>query len=513
MYVGALLTLMIASASAPDPPARFVVVVGYNGGAPDPRPPLSYSDDDAAQLFQLLSPSSERAYLLATFDKDSARRFPGLPEVAQPPTREALAHVLGEISWLVRAQKKAGRKTELVFAFAGHGDVNDGGEGFLVLADGPFSRGDLELQVIEASPADTNHVWIDACSSYFMVRARGDESGAVALSPKILDVLASDNLSAAARARTGVLVSTSSAAEVHESSELTSGVFSFLLRSALAGAADTNGDGRIEYAESATFIAAASADLADPRARLAVHAEAPLSAPHVPMSDLNTSGATRFLRVDSSAPVRLLVMDEHGIPYAELHRGIGHRPILLALAGSTFYVVRSQQKEAVLVPRAAGAYALSSLTFEDAPFVRRRGGHLYGLFERSLTDDLAAGFLASSQMVPPLDTGDLVPQWAPAGEPPLRLPLDVLGVTTLGTAALTAAGAGFAVVMNQTAFAQLQDGFSRTGSLDPQRALDVEGWRNTATALTLGAGTLTVVGGALFLWSMQLDDGALEVVR
>src|SRR4051794_22906918 len=102
-------------------PARFVVVVGYNGGAPDTHAPLRYGDDDAARLFQMLSPSSERAFLLATFDAESAKAYPELTSVAREPTREQLAQVLGEISWLARAQKKDGRATELVFAFSGHG--------------------------------------------------------------------------------------------------------------------------------------------------------------------------------------------------------------------------------------------------------------------------------------------------------------------------------------------------------------------------------------------------------
>jgi hypothetical protein len=37
----------------------------------------------------------------------------------------------------------------------------------------------------------------------------------------------------------------------------------------------------------------------------------------------------------------------------------------------------------------------------------------------------------------------------------------------------------------------------------------VEGWRNAATGLTLGAVGLGLVGGGLLLWSFSLDDGAL----
>ncbi|MBM4283309.1 MAG: hypothetical protein FJ137_22050 [Deltaproteobacteria bacterium] len=238
--------------------ARVAVVVGYNGGSPDPRPPLSYADDDAARLFLQLAPTAQRAWIQTTFDKDSARAWPDLADVARAPTREALAGALGEAFWLLRQQKARGKATELVFAFAGHGDLDDAGRGFVVLADGGFTRDDLARQVLEPSPADVNHVVVDACSSYFFVKSRGggakdggaDHAHASApLPPQLLDVLrpqGGDFVDANVRARTGLIVSTSTAAEVHESSTLGAGVFSYLLRSALTGVADVDGNGRVE---------------------------------------------------------------------------------------------------------------------------------------------------------------------------------------------------------------------------------------------------------------------------
>lgn len=511
-------------ATGPDGPARFLVIVGYNGGADDSeqkagagptRPPLSFADDDAARLFLQLAPSAERAYLLATFDKESARAWPELTDVARPPTREALAQVLGEVSWLVRSQKKLGRSTELVFAFAGHGDVTDAGEGYIVFADGPFTRTDLETQVLEPSPADTNHVVVDACSSYFMVQARGGgragESGKVALTPKLLDVLQAKSRAAAVRARTGVIVSTSSATDVHESTELQSGIFSFLLRSALAGAGDTNGDGRVEYVEASAFIAAASAGLADPRARLRVHATAPEQRPHAPLLDLKQSRAEHFLAVQG--PAHLRILDARGVPYAEVNTD---KPVMLALVGNPFYVVQrgtaEGTEEAVLVPRAAGAYALSSLSFEDSP--RSRGassGITQGLFSSPLGAGFVQGFLAEADMGPPLPGPPFAVAYAPAGTPPLRLPVRGIGVGTLVAAGLVGLGAGAAVVGNQLAFDQLKTNLEATGQLDPKLSLDVEGWRNAATGLTLGAVALGLAGGGLYLWSFQLEDGEAEV--
>jgi hypothetical protein len=515
------LAFQLAAASAPpaepsaqtatEAPARFLVIIGYNGGGRETgsrRPPLSFADDDAARLFLQLAPSSERAYLLSTFDKESARAWPDLTDIARPPTRESLAQVLGEVSWLIRAQKKLGRPTELVFAFAGHGDVTDSGEGFVVLADGPFTRSDLETQVLEPSPADMNHVVIDACSSYFMVQARGSsQSGKVPLTPKLLDVLQHKKRAAALKARTGVIVSTSSATDVHESSELQSGIFSFLLRSALAGAGDTNADGRVEYVEAAAFIAAASAGLADPRARLRVHASAPAQRPHAPLLDLKRSGAEHFLAVQG--PARLRVLDARGVPYAEVNTD---RPVMLALVGNPFYVVQRGHKEAVLVPRAAGAYALSSLSFEDSPRPRSASpGHTRGLFDAPFDDGFVNGFLARADMAPPLKGPELAVAYAPAGTPPVRLPVRALGIGTLVTAGLVGAGAAGAIVANQLAFDRLRQGLETTGQLDPRLSLEVEGWRSAATGLTLGAVALGLAGGGLYLYSLQLEDGEVEL--
>jgi hypothetical protein len=517
-----------SSPAAPAAPAvaRVVVVVGHNGGAPDPRPPLTYADDDAARLFLQLAPTADRAWLLTTFDRDSARAFPDLSEVARPPTKEALAGALGEAFWLLRQKKARGEATELVFAFAGHGDVDDAGRGFVVLADGGFTRDDLARQVLEPSPADLNHVVVDACSSYFFVKSRGgapSSSSSVPLTPQLLDVLrpqGTDFVDAAVRARTGVLVSTSTAAEVHESSALGAGVFSYLLRSALTGVADVDGNGRVEYVETAAFVAGAQSALDDPRARLSIHAEPPLQRPHAALVDLARSGATAFLAVDERRPVRLRVLDPRGTPYAEVNAA-GDKPVFMALRGQPFFLVQRDGEEAVLVPRNAGAYALSTLDFAPSPHARGGGDDVAGedpargpfarLFQRPLDRGFVDGFLSSSSLAPPAGGVAFSPAWSVTGAPPARVPVDVVGGVVLGGAALAGAGAVGALVGNQLAFGALQQTFATTGQIDPAQSLAVEGWRNAATALTLGAVGLGLAGGGLVLWSFSLPDGEVAL--
>ena len=499
-----LLSALLLSMSTPTPslsaaPARVTIVVGYDGDGGGARPVLAYADDDAARLYLAALQDSERAWLLTTFDDDSARVFPELTRTARAPTKAELGRVLGEAFWQLRAWHDAGRQTELVFSFAGHGDVSAAGEGFLVFADGALTRSELGAQIVRASPADVNHVLIDACASYFMVNARGEATApAVPLTPALLELVRPKVVDdPAAWARTGTLVSTSSAAAVHESSALGSGVFSYLLRSALAGPGDTDGDGDIEYGEAAAFIAAASAGIDDPRARLQVHARAPLQRPHVALSDLRVGEGRRFLDVDVAAVDHVRVLDQHGLPYVELRRGRRGQAVTIALHGSAFYVVQVGAREATLVPRTAGAYALSSLRFEDSPRARGADGAFIGLYETPFDDSFVQGFLATSSSPAPLAGEAFSVSWATSGAPPVRPPWAAMTTGAFVAAATLTAASSASAVMNLVTFGELQRSFAQTATIDPDLSLSVEAWRTTATvtgaaavgAVVLGAGT------------------------
>ena len=86
-----------------------------------------------------------------------------------------------------------------------------------------------------------------------------------------------------------------------------------------------------------------------------------------------------------------------------------------------------------------------------------------------------------------------------AGAPPFRPPWAAVttgafvGAVTLTTASTVSA------VMNLIAFAELQQTFAQTATIDPQLALSVEAWRTTAT-LTGAAAIGAVVLGAGSWW-------------
>jgi hypothetical protein len=222
---------------------------------------------------------------------------------------------------------------------------------------------------------------------------------------------------------------------------------------------------------------------------------------------MKQSGATQFLAVGE--PAHLRILDARGVPYAEVN---SDKPVLLALVGNLFYVVQRGDEEAVLVPRAAGAYSLSSLSFEDSPRPRSAAPSTTSeLFSSPFSAGFVQGFLATSDLAPPLRGPDFHVEYAAAGSPPLKLPVGAIGVGTLVLAGVVGVGAGGAVVGNQLVFNDLKAEVDKTGTLDPQRALELESYRNAATGLTLGAVALGLVGGSLVLWSLQLDDGEVEL--
>jgi len=66
---------------------------------------------------------------------------------------------------------RAGKRTELYFVFAGHGDV-EAGVGYLDLEDGRIDSTFLEQEVVDRVAADVQHIILDSCNSFFVVNPR-----------------------------------------------------------------------------------------------------------------------------------------------------------------------------------------------------------------------------------------------------------------------------------------------------------------------------------------------------
>src|SRR5205823_4850087 len=145
---------------------------GHNEPPHPGLPRLRYGDDDAVRWAILLGTFGARVELLATLDAESRQLYGDRAPAMRRPGREEVRAAMARLSAAVRAAHGEGARTVFYFVYAGHGDVENG-EGYVTLADGRLYRRDLEDMILGASGADTNHVVVDACRSYYLVYDRG----------------------------------------------------------------------------------------------------------------------------------------------------------------------------------------------------------------------------------------------------------------------------------------------------------------------------------------------------
>jgi hypothetical protein len=189
--------------------------------------------------------------------------------------------------------------------------------------------------------------------------------------------------------RAGVIVATSGDQETHEWSRYQAGILSHELRSGLAGAADVNGDGRIEYSELRAFLAAANARVRNPEARLEVFSRPPALDRHRPLVDLRRAqangGAARFLHFSPAVAGRYHIEDERGVRWADLHKEVGH-PFDVVLSSRRNYYVRRDERdseeEAPLRTPGATRVELASLSWKPRAIASR--GALDDTFRQDL---------------------------------------------------------------------------------------------------------------------------------
>lgn len=257
-------TLMVAllfgtSGPTSDPVERFALVIGQNIGEEDVGT-LRYADDDALSTHRLLVEAGVTSVLLADFDEETRAESDGA-EPSGRPSRKAVLAAFDHLREKMKRARRRGKTVEFLLFYSGHGDVWRG-EGYVVLEGGRLFRSELYARLLARSPADRNHVIIDACKSYFMVFEKG-AGGHREPYTEHFAFRPEDGL----LERTGFVLSTSSDRDSHEWGRLGAGVFSHQVRSALRGAADADQDGRVTYAELGAFLAAASEGIANPRLR------------------------------------------------------------------------------------------------------------------------------------------------------------------------------------------------------------------------------------------------------
>lgn len=272
----ALCGLLLSRPSGAEPAARtFALVVANNRSLSLALPDLQYADDDAARYYRLFRAAGPdgNVELLTTFDRTSSLLYPGLKERARPATRRELLRAVAKLKRDVDAAHAKGERVTLYFVFAGHGEVA-GGRGYLHLEDARIDGGFIEREIIDKVAADTKHVLLDSCNSFFVINPR-KPGGRRWATPKDMALGFS-----ARHPEVGLFLSTNSDEEVFEWSELESGVFSHEVRSGLTGAADVDANGTITYAELGGFVAQANQGIVRENLRPQVYFSGPRGNEH-----------------------------------------------------------------------------------------------------------------------------------------------------------------------------------------------------------------------------------------
>lgn len=213
-----LLALLFAAAPA-QAARRYAIVIGANVGAPS-HETLRYAEADARRMAEVLSDVGgfDPADILVLTRTDAAG------------VRQAL------IELNARIRERAGPSLLFVY-YSGHGDAQA-----LHLAN---TRLDLKefKNLVSGSPARSRVLVVDACQSGAITRVKGG-------TPVPAFDIAFERGTAEGLA---ILTSSAASEDSQESDELGASIFTHHLVSALLGAADRDGDGRVTLGEAFSY--------------------------------------------------------------------------------------------------------------------------------------------------------------------------------------------------------------------------------------------------------------------
>ncbi|MBE4749863.1 hypothetical protein G4177_16995 [Corallococcus sp. ZKHCc1 1396] len=406
LALGVLLLVGTAASAAPEQ-VHYALIVASNTGTEKGQAPLRYADDDGARYYELFAPRSREVVLLSVLDADTQALHPGLAAKTRPPTHAALDDALARLNGRMAQDRARGQVPVLSFIFVGHGKRGAAGEGAVSLLDGPLTRTALFSRVLTPSKASFIQLIVDACDSYFFVHSRGALPVGPAYAEAVKGLLGGRELERFPQV--GVVLSTSSEQESHEWSAIRSGIFSHMVRSALSGAGDVNGDGRVDYPELRAFVAAASQGLDDVRGQPRVYIQPPALDRAFALTDQGKAAALGYLLVPTGLEGRLWVEDSRGIRQVELHKE-RERPLVLSLPVGRGYHLRGPGKEAAFtLTHAAQVVDAGGLPWRESTVAAR------GAVEDAFRDKLFSvpfgqrfyrGYMASFGLTPPSEEAD-----------------------------------------------------------------------------------------------------------
>jgi len=295
--------LLLAAAAQGAPVRRLALVVGANQGAAG-RVPLRYAVADAERFADLVS------HIGGVAPSDTV--------ILRDPTRRALADALTAIGQRVGEARAGAPHVEVIVYFSGHAD--DQG---LMLGRETMLYRDLR-DAIQALHADVGITILDACASGAITRLKGGRNHPAFLSGTPGDVQGY-----------AFLTSSSETEAAQESERLGGSFFTHALVSALRGAADMTGDGRVTLNEAYQFAFLETLAQTTSTEHGAQHPSYDIKmsgSGDVVMTDLRETTSTLVLGEGQYG--RFYVLDSNRQLVAELHKALGRRVELGVEPGS-----------------------------------------------------------------------------------------------------------------------------------------------------------------------------------
>src|SRR5512146_3337760 len=143
--------LLVCAGVAQARTRTYAIVIAQNRSLDAGVKPLRYADDDGVKTWELLSLFADRASLFVVMDEETTRLHPDAARVAEVPERQAILDQLGRFNDEMARDTARGDEPELFLVYAGHGDVDATGQGYVNLHDARLTRSDLYRQVIAPS--------------------------------------------------------------------------------------------------------------------------------------------------------------------------------------------------------------------------------------------------------------------------------------------------------------------------------------------------------------------------
>ena len=495
MSLVTLTALTLLSAVAPtNGRATYAVIVANNQPKPGSTAlsALRYADDDGARFYEMFELFADRVVLHSVLDAESQKLHPEVARISRTPTRAEVTRSLDSVFKEIEAARDRGQRTELFFVFVGHGSALESGEGVMHFLDGGFTRSDLFQEVVARSPADTNHIVVDACNAFLFVAGRGDESKA-SIDRAVDQYLARETMQR--HPNTGFLLSTSSSTEVHEWSGFRAGVFSHEVRSAMLGGADVDGDGEVTYDEVRAFLNAANGRVQDPRAKLNPWVAPPAIRRAAPLVDRSATPAqVATVHVAGDLAGRWSIEDSRGVRLADVNVA-PDGPVTLLLSAKRDHVLRGSNVEISLPSTVANQLDATRLARREATASTRgiEDSFRTGLFAMAFGRAFYEGYTAANPSPMQPDFGVQAKE-----ERPIPARRWVGGGLLLVSAAAIATGVVFGIMAQDDADTYRQGvGLSTDLSSIRQRAED----RETIANILIGSGVAAALGGtALLVW-------------